>query len=156
MLLITEQMAQLMRARASAKAMVGAKQRTQIQAMDNNPLKFEPDPVAALETMLSKGRSGYLDAMRAFREAFDDLKAHEMATYAAMQKALGRLLEDLSPEVIEQKVEKSMLGNAKAKAWETFVQRWEAKTEAHENGMLDVFLLYFSEAYQEAEGKRRR
>ncbi len=35
------------------------------------------------------------------------------------------------------------------------MQRWDAKTEAHENGMLDVFLMYFAEAYQEASGKKR-
>jgi type VI secretion system protein ImpI len=52
-------------------------------------------------------------------------------------------------------VQKSTFTNAKARAWETFVQRWDAKTEAHENGMLDVFLMYFSEAYQEAAGKKR-
>ena len=156
MLLIAEQTALLLKARASAKAMVRTTDRTVIGALDNNPLKFMADPVEALEAMLSKDRSGYLDGMRAFREAFEDIKSHELATYSAMQKALSRLLADLSPEAIEAKVEKSAFSNRKAKAWETFVQRWDAKVEAHENGMLDVFLLYFSEAYQEATGKKRK
>jgi len=154
--LIVEQVMLLLKARASAKAMVRTTDRTIIGALDNNPLKFMADPSEALETMLSKDRSGYLDGMRAFREAFEDIKTHEMATYSAMQKALARLLDDLSPEAITSKVERSTFSNTKAKAWETFVQRWEAKTEAHENGMLDVFLMYFSEAYQEASGKKRR
>ncbi|MCY0095183.1 type VI secretion system-associated FHA domain protein TagH [Hoeflea ulvae] len=156
MLLIAEQTALLLKARASAKAMVRTTDRTVIGALDNNPLKFMADPTEALEAMLAKDRSGYLDGMRAFREAFEDIKSHELATYSAMQKALSRLLADMSPESIEAKVEKSAFSNRKAKAWETFVQRWDAKVEAHENGMLDVFLLYFSEAYQEATGTKRK
>lgn len=155
MLLVTEQLALLLKARASAKAMVKTRDRTVIGALDNNPLKFMADPGEALEAMLSKDRSGYLDGMRALREAFDDIRTHELATFSAMQKALSRLLSDLSPEVIETKVQKGTFTNAKARAWETFVQRWDAKTEAHENGMLDVFLMYFSEAYQEATNKKR-
>ncbi|MBK8456225.1 MAG: type VI secretion system-associated FHA domain protein TagH [Phyllobacteriaceae bacterium] len=155
MLMVTEQVSQLLRARASAKAMARTSKRTMIGALDNNPLKFIPEPTEALEMMLSKDRPGYLDGMRAFREAFEDLKSHEMATYSAMQKALARLLEDLAPETIEAKTGKSAFSNSKAKAWEMFVARWEAKTEAHENGMLDVFLAYFAEAYQDASGKRR-
>jgi type VI secretion system protein ImpI len=151
--MITDQVAQLLRARASAKAMVRTSNRTMIGARDNNPMKFLPDPVEALEAMLSRGRPGYLDGPRAFQEAFADLKGHEMATYAAMQRALARLLEDLSPEAIESKITQSTFANRKAKAWEIFVARWEAKTEAHANGMLDVFLLYFSEAYQEMSAK---
>lgn len=153
--LVAEQLALLLKARASAKAMVKTRDRTVIGALDNNPLKFMADPTEALEAMLSKDRSGYLDGMRAIREAFDDIRTHELATFSAMQKALSRLLADLSPDVIEAKVQKSTFTNAKARAWETFVQRWDAKTEAHENGMLDVFLMYFSEAYQEAAGKKR-
>jgi type VI secretion system protein ImpI len=156
MLLMVEQMSLLLKARASAKALVRSQDRTIIGALDNNPMKFMADPGEALEAMLSKDRTGYLDGMRALREAFEDIKSHEMATYAAMQKALSRLLDDLSPEAIESKVSKSTFSNNKAKAWETFVQRWEAKVEAHENGMLDVFLLYFADAYKEATGKRRR
>jgi type VI secretion system protein ImpI len=156
MLLVVEQMSLLLKARASAKSLVRSQDRTIIGALDNNPMKFMADPGEALEAMLSKERTGYLDGMRALREAFEDIKTHEMATYSAMQKALSRLLDDLSPEAIESKVSKSAFSNRKAKAWETFVQRWDAKVEAHENGMLDVFLLYFSEAYKEASGKRRR
>ena len=155
MLAMSEQVAQLLRARASAKAMVKTSDRTMITAMDNNPLKFMPDPVEALQVMLTRERTGYLDGPRAFREAFDDLKQHEIATYAAMQKALSRLLDDLSPEAVQSKVAQSPFSNRKAKAWETFVARWEAKTESHANGMLDVFLGYFSEAYQQMSGKRR-
>ena len=153
MLTVSDEVAQLLRARASARAMVKTADRTMIGAQDNNPLKFLPGSAEALEAMLARDRMGYLDGPRAFRQAFEDLKKHEMATYAAMQRALARLLDDLSPEAVEAKVTQSPFSNRKAKAWETFVARWEAKTESNANGMLDVFLAYFSEAYQQMSGK---
>lgn len=156
MLVAVELMMTLLNARASAKSLVRSADRTMIGPMDNNPLKFVPGAAAALDTMMGQGRGGYLDGKRAFREAFDDLKNHEMATYAAMQKALFRLLEDdLSPEAIEKKLPKSAFSSNKAKAWDAYVSRWNGKTEGRDNGMLDVFLTYFGEAYREAAGKKR-
>jgi type VI secretion system protein ImpI len=155
LLLVTEQVSQLLKARSSAKSLARASDRTMIGAIDNNPLKFLPNANDAMEAMFAENRPGYLDALRAFRQAFDDLKTHEIATYAAMQKALARLLADFAPETIEAKVEKSTFANRKAKAWDAFVSRWEAKTDAHENGMLDVFLMYFAEAYEEASRRQK-
>jgi type VI secretion system protein ImpI len=108
-----------------------------------------PRPEEVLEIMFQR-RAGYLDAKHSVDEAFQDLKTHEFATYAAMQKALARLLEDLSPEAIEAKVASSAFSSKKGRAWETFVATWEAKEKPHENGMLDVFLSYFADAYSKA------
>jgi type VI secretion system protein ImpI len=71
-----------------------------------------------------------------------------------MQKALAKLLDGLSPQSIEAKLTSSAFSSKKARAWEMFVERWDAKTDPYENGMLDVFLAYFSEAYDEATRKR--
>ena len=146
---MVEELAILLKARAAAKLMAKSGNRTMISALDNNPLKFVPRPEEVFEIMFTR-RAGYLDAKRAVDEAFHDLKTHEFATYAAMQKALARLLEDLSPEAIEKKVTSSAFGSKKSRAWETFVATWEAKEKPHENGMLDVFLAYFSDAYAKA------
>ena len=146
---VVEELAILLKARAAAKLMAKAGNRTMISAVDNNPLKFVPRSEEVLEIMFAR-RAGYLDAHRSVSEAFQDLKTHEFATYAAMQKALARLLEDLSPEAIEQKVASSAFSSKKSRAWETFVATWEAKEKPHENGMLDVFLSYFSDAYAKA------
>lgn len=146
---VVEELAIMLKARAAAKLMAKSGNRTMLSAVDNNPLKFVPRPEEVLEIMFAR-RTGYLDARRSVGEAFQDLKTHEFATYAAMQKALSRLLEDLSPEAIEKKVESSAFSSRKSRAWETFVTTWKAKEEPHENGMLDVFLAYFSDAYAKA------
>ena len=144
----------LLKARAAAKLMAKTGNRTMINAVDNNPLKFVPRPEEVLEIMFAKQRAGYLDAKHSIDEAFRDLKTHEFATYAAMQKALSRLLEDLSPDAIEKKVASSAFSSKKARSWEIFQATWEAKEKPHENGMLDVFLAYFSDAYAKASKPR--
>jgi type VI secretion system protein ImpI len=147
---IVEELALLLKARAAAKVLAKSGNRTMVSAVDNNPLKFVPRAEEVLEIMFSKRRAGYLDAKHSIDEAFRDLKTHEFATYAAMQTALSRLLEDLSPDAIEKKVSSSTFSSKKARSWEIFVATWEAKEKPHENGMLDVFLAYFSDAYAKA------
>ncbi|BCH33458.1 type VI secretion protein [Mesorhizobium sp. L-8-10] len=151
--LTVEHLGELLRARATAKAMVKSSNRTMIGRQDNNPLKFVPSPPEVIEAMFAGRRSGYLDARASLEEAFGDLKQHETATYTAMQKALARLLDPLAPEVIETKAQGSAFTSSKARAWDLFVQRW-GERNAGENGMLDAFLAYFSEAYDEATGKK--
>ena len=62
-----------------------------------------------------------------FQQGFDDIKRHQTAVYAAMQPALAKLLEDLSPESIEGRAVGGIMSSKKARAWETFVERWDAK-----------------------------
>ncbi|KRA53074.1 type VI secretion system-associated FHA domain protein TagH [Devosia sp. Root635] len=148
----TEQLATLLHGRADAKRIARSANRTMIGAADNNALKFTADATEALEIMFQRHRAGYLDAPASFKEAFADIQQHEKATFAAMQRALSRLTEDLTPDSIEEKVGGGF-GSAKAKAWEIYVQRWNSKTEHLENGILDVFFGYFSEFY-DAMGKK--
>ncbi len=147
---VVEETSQLLKARAAAKMLAKSTQRTMVGSADNNPLKFLPSAEEVIEAMFVRRRQGYLDAKRSFEDAFRDLKTHELATYAAMQAALGRLLDDISPEAVEKKVPASVFGSKKAQAWDAFVTIWQTKEAAHENGMLDVFLAYFSEAYAKA------
>lgn len=146
----TEQMMALLGARAAAKQFVKSSSRTMIGGINNSPLKFKPNATEALTTMFAQKTESYLGAVAAFSQGFDDVKRHQTAVYAAMQPALARLLEDLSPESIEERSTGGIMSSKKARAWELFVERWDAKTHPYENGMLDVFLAYFSDAYDEA------
>ncbi len=145
-----EQLSLLLKARAAAKVLAKSTHRTMIGAEDNNPLKFVPGTDDILEIMFAKRRAGYLDAARSVEDAFRDLRAHELATYAAMQAALSRLLDDLSPEAIARKLPPASFSSKKSQAWDALVATWRTMEEKHENGMLDVFLAYFSEAYAKA------
>ncbi|MBO0905121.1 type VI secretion system-associated FHA domain protein TagH [Jiella sonneratiae] len=145
----------LLRMRAKAKTLTRSADRTTIEAVGNNALKFSPTAEAALAKMLGADGPGYLSAARSFEEAFDDLARHELVTFAAMQKALKRLIDDLSPESILARTPAAVMPFAKkAQAWDLFVTRWDAKTEPFEHGMLDVFLQYFREIYDETSRSR--
>jgi type VI secretion system FHA domain protein len=150
----TEQMMALLNARAAAKQFVKSGSRTMIGGTNNNPLKFKPSATEALDSMFVRRSESYLTATKSFEQGFEDIQRHQVAVYAAIQPALARLLEDLSPEAIEARTTGGIVASKKARAWETFVERWDAKTHPYENGMLDVFLAYFAEAYDAASRKK--
>lgn len=149
----TEEMMSLLAARAAAKQLVKSGSRTMVGGLNNSPLKFKPNATEAMDTMFVRQTESYLSATDSLKQGFDDIKRHQTAIYAAMQPALARLLEDISPEAIAAKTSGGLVGSKKSRLWETFVERWDAKTHPHENGMLDVFLAYFAESYDEAVRK---
>ena len=71
----------------------------------------------------------------------------------AFSATLTRLPDGPAPETIKARVRKpGLLSNRCARAWKAFVERWDAKAQAHDNGMLDVVLTCFSEAYDSEGG----
>jgi type VI secretion system FHA domain protein len=140
----------LLSGRAAARQVFRTRRRTLVGAADNSPLKFMPDAGAALDTMFVTKKPQYLSATASFREGFDDLRRHQTAVAAALQPALARMLDDMTPEAIAARAAGGLVTSKKARAWETYVERWDAKAHPHENGMLDVFLACFAEAYEEA------
>ena len=150
---------QLLKARAEAKNMARAGARTMIEPRENNALKFTPNPEAAFAIIFGPATGGYLDGRQTLERSFADLKAHEAATFAAMQQAVMQLFEDLAPDAIEEAAgggsKRSFLSGGKAKNWELYTERWNAKAGAGEHGMLDAFLDSFAAYYDEATPKGR-
>jgi type VI secretion system protein ImpI len=160
MRVLAEDLKQLLLARAESKRLARSTNQTMVQAVDNNPLKFSPTPEDALRLMFGKPTSGYLDARRTLEQSFKDLKIHQVKTYAAMQHALRMLVEDLDPQAIAESTEAdkglaALVGSRKAKMWDTYAARWQAKTAPHEDGLVDAFMLYFAECYDRSGGKPR-
>ncbi|GJD45627.1 hypothetical protein AFCDBAGC_3501 [Methylobacterium cerastii] len=150
--LTAENLKQLLAGRAEAKRVTRASSQTMIQALDNNPLKFTPTVEDALQIMFGRPSSGYLPARRALEEGFRDLKEHQVKVYSAMQHALRLLLQDLDPEVVEAALGddrglSGFLGSRKARLWDVYATRWDALTSAHEEGMVDAFMVFFAECY---------
>ena len=153
-----ENLTQLLNARGQTKRFVRASSQTSIQAQDNNPLKFAPTCDDALKIMFGPRTSGYLDARRAFEGAFADLRSHQINTFSAMQQAVRMLAEDLDPKAIEEAAGPStrltaLFGSRKSRAWDMYVARWQAKAVRHEDGLLDAFMLYFAERYDQLQGR---
>ena len=150
---------QLLKARAEAKNMARSGARTMIEPRENNALKFTPNPEAAFAIIFGPGSSGYLDGRQTLERSFDDLKVHEAATFAAMQQAAMHIFENIAPEAVEEAAgggsKMAFLSGGKSKNWELFVERWNARAGADENGMLDAFLDSFAAYYDDATPKKR-
>ena len=152
MRIVADNLKQLLAARSQTKRIARSANQTMIQALDNNPLKFSPTTADALRIMFGPQTGGYLDADKALQQSFDDLKAHQIKTFSAMQQALQRLVEDLDPKALDESLGRdgglaAVLGSRKARLWEIYEQRWAAKNKGREGGLLDLYLQYFSEAY---------
>ena len=48
-----------------------------------------------------------------------------------------------------------MIGSRKARLWDAYVARWQAKTRGQDGGLVDVFMQYFAECYDRG-GVRNR
>jgi type VI secretion system protein ImpI len=157
--LVAADLKQLLAARAETRRQLRSRGGTYVEAVGNNPLKFAPDATEALALMLGGPRPAYMPAEDAFREAFGDLKLHQIALFEAMREAIGQLAADLAPEAIEMELARdkrgrSILGNRKAEAWDVFATRWEAKAGRHENGLADAFLIDLVRCYDRYAAKR--
>ena len=155
--LLTENTRQLLDARQQAKRLTRSSNQTTVQALNNNPLKFAPTSQDALRIMFGPPTQSYLDALGAFAQSFDDLKAHQVKTFSAMQHALRKLLADLDPDVIDKRSKDdrgfgNVLGSRRARLWDIYVTHWKALTQSNQDGMLNAFMRYFAE-YYDHDGK---
>lgn len=148
----SDELRQLLEARFEARRMARSSQQTQISGMDNNPLKFSPTVDDALRLMLGPPTKGYLGAGKAVQSSFKDVKTHQLETYAAMQAALLELAEEFDPRQIDASLGRdggigNLVSSRKARMWDVFVARWEARTLRQDNGILGAFMEYFSKHY---------
>ncbi len=160
MRLFAENTRQLLEARQHAKRLARSSNQTMIQALNNNPLKFAPTVEEAMRIMFGPPTRSYLDARRAFTQSFDDLKTHQVKTFSAMQHALKLLLGEFDPDVIENTSTgdrglAGVVGSRKARFWDIYVARWQARTQNNEDGMLNAFMEYFAGCYDTDENEIR-
>jgi type VI secretion system protein ImpI len=150
--IVAEDVKQLLHARLEAKRLARSANQTTIQTADNNPLKYSPTSRDALRLMFGPPTRSYLGAADALRQSFDDLKRHQIDTLAATQGAVKMLVDDLSPREIEASVEPdrgflAVLASRKAKLWDAYVARWQAKAHNHDDGLIGAFMFYFPQCY---------
>jgi type VI secretion system protein ImpI len=153
MRLVVDNLMELNADRRETKRVMRSSDHTVIRGHDNNPLKFMPTPEHALISMIDQPTRSYLNGPQALKESFDDLQNHQKRIFVAMRQAMKMLFEDMDPAVIDKSVEgdrgvASLIGGSrKTRLWDNFVARWQAKTRRSEDGMVGLFMLYFSDCY---------
>ena len=150
----------LLAARATAKKELRAEDRTMVASKNNNPLKLMSDPQEALAFLFdTKDRTdGFLDPVRAVGDAFEDLRAHEVALFAAMRAALLGSIQRFDPKTLEAELEKGAGGlglNRKAKLWELFAVYQQKLARDADDDFNKVFGREFMGTYM-AQVKRLR
>jgi FHA domain-containing protein len=144
---------ELLRARAALKQEVRAEM-TMIVTQGNNPLKFSPNVEAALNHLLGPKAPGFMAPARAMRDAFDDLRAHEIGVMAGMRAALDGVLARFDPQALDSAITKrgalaSLLpGSRKAQLWEQFQQLYTQLSREAADDFHTLFGKAFLKAYE--------
>jgi len=127
-------------------------EQTMIQARNNNALKFSVTPDDAVAALLNPNRPGYMAPLAATKEAFTDIKSHELAVMAGVQTALLGLLKRFEPAALETRLSQGLLGAVlpaarKARYWESFCQVYGDIAREAEDDFQAVFGRAFAKAY---------
>lgn len=144
---------ELLVARAALKRELRAEM-TMIVARENNPLKFSPSAEVALQYLLSKPLPGFMAAAPAMRDAFDDLRAHQLGVMAGMKAALDGVLERFNPQQLEAQLTQKSKLNAllpslrKARLWELFQELFGQLSSAAQDDFDELFGKAFLRAYE--------
>jgi len=133
---------------------------TVVVVRNNNPLKFLPDSQAAKTQMLRKKMPGFMGPVEALEDAFADLSTHQKCVKAGMEGAVAEALARISPQAVEEKQKRSVLGTVlpmarKAALWDSYRAKHDALVKATAsdfNGTLgDAFLSAYERSQDEQE-----
>jgi FHA domain-containing protein len=144
----------MLAARAATKLEVQANV-TIISAQSNNPLKFLPNAESALQQMLGKRMPGFMRADEAMRDAFDDLRAHEIGVIAGTRAALTEILGRFDPSLLEKCLAGGTLIDSllpairKTKLWEIYLEQYAKIRREAEDDFQSVFGRSFLTAYEQ-------
>ncbi len=127
---------------------------TIINAVENNPLKFSPHVEGALHHMMGPKVPGFMSPPDAMRDAFRDLRAHELGVMAGMKAALAGVLLRFDPKMLEGKLNRSssladfIPSPRKAKLWNLFEALYQQLAAEAEDDFDTLFGQAFLKAYE--------
>ncbi|MCA0244623.1 MAG: type VI secretion system-associated FHA domain protein TagH [Proteobacteria bacterium] len=132
---------------------------TAIRPRQNNPLKFSPTAEVALQHLLTPTVPGFLPAQAAMRDAFQDLRAHELAVMAGVRAALSGLLQRFDPKTLETHLvrksglETLLAGGRRAQLWQAYQSLFSQLSAEAEDDFHTLFGRAFLEAYEDHLGE---
>ncbi len=145
---------ELLVARAALKREMRAEM-TMIVSRENNPLKFSPTVEVALQHLLGPPAPGFMPAATAVRDAFDDLRAHQLGVMAGMRAALDGVLQRFDPQQLEGKltrksaIDSLIPSTRKAKLWEAFNELFAQLQSEAQDDFDELFGKAFLKAYED-------
>lgn len=132
-------------------------EQTRFIRTENNPLKFSPSVEEAMRRVFETGdESGFVTGSQAYREAIDDLQAHQFALMSAVQEAIESAIRQFNPVHLEDRLKKISPLSARtpglkaARCWGLFTSHYDEVAAALRDDARKVFLQAFADAYERA------
>jgi FHA domain-containing protein len=128
---------------------------TMIVTKGNNPLKFSPDGQAAMLQLLGKPFPGFIPAVPALQDTFDDLRAHEVGMIVGTRAALHEVLNRFSPDELEKRLTTPTLmqtilpSQRKAHLWRMYTELFQKIFDEAENDFQTLYGKAFRDAYED-------
>ena len=127
---------------------------TVLAPRENNPLKFSADVDDALHKLLVQRASAYLGAVAAFREAFGDIRHHQVALLKSVGIAFDYMLSRFDPKFLEQHLQakagrSGVLGlGAKGKPWQAYLEYFAELQADRDHAYRKLFGEEWARAYE--------
>jgi FHA domain-containing protein len=128
---------------------------TMIVTKGNNPLKFSPDGQAAMLQLLGKPFPGFIPAIPALQDTFDDLRAHEVGMIVGTRAALHEVLNRFSPDELEKRLttptfmQTILPSQRKAHLWRMYNELFQKIFDEAENDFQTLYGKAFRDAYED-------
>jgi type VI secretion system FHA domain protein len=128
---------------------------TVIRTRNNNPLKFAPDPTAALAAVVQPPMRGFMAGPEAMQDLMADLLGHAVGTMAGIRAAIEGMLARFEPAQLEKQLSSGGLlhtlvpMNRRARLWELYLEHYERIGEAAREDFQGLFGKAFVKAYEE-------
>lgn len=129
---------------------------TIIGSSANNPLKFLPNADGVIMQMVGQHFPGFMKPVPAIKEAFNDLRVHQLALMAGIRAAYSEALTRFDPLKMEELTPKSGLldnlygGARKAALWDEYKKNFSQLKNAAEDDMTAFSGQTFVQAYEQA------
>ncbi len=126
-------------------------QRTILETVNNNPLKFTTDPNMALSILFEKQSGSYLSPRETVEDSFSDLADHQVAVLAGVRSACDAMLKYFQPENLERifKNKGGIFAKKSSQNWESFEAHYSDLMQDTERTKNNLFYNHFADAYEQ-------
>lgn len=126
-------------------------QRTILETVNNNPLKFTTDPNMALSILFEKQSGSYLSPRETVEDSFSDLADHQVAVLAGVRSACDAMLKYFQPENLERifKNKGGIFAKKSSQNWESFETHYNDLMQDTERTKNNLFYNHFADAYEQ-------
>jgi type VI secretion system protein ImpI len=128
---------------------------TTFKPKENNPLKFSANVDDALHNLLVKRNAAFHEPVRAFEDAFDDVRNHQMAMLAGVRAAFEAMLGEFDPDRLQEEFDRQPRKGAlismpaKMRYWEMYREKVHGIVKDADTSFRELFGDEFARAYEE-------